>query len=229
VAFLCFGCGEVDAEPLPPKAAGFDKFAGSEFGRTKCARRVKTRDGFHQSLSPSHTVWSPTGDTVGDQITLQDSASYTVSPAQKANQTRLFFALYLRLKKRTRLACFSQNSPDFSRPSPSRFLLVRFLKNSSRSMAYELFPKICRCILVETNLGAEIWPLLGPLLPEKRNLVGTLAQGQLTTADSTGQRKTLLSLSDMNWGHMLNASRNGGLALSAAPAPPVRVDVFCTR
>jgi hypothetical protein len=28
---------------------GFDKFAGSEFGRTQCARRAETRDGFGQS------------------------------------------------------------------------------------------------------------------------------------------------------------------------------------
>ncbi len=29
---------------------GFDKFVRNKFGRTQCARRVKTRDGFQQSL-----------------------------------------------------------------------------------------------------------------------------------------------------------------------------------
>lgn len=33
------------------RAAGFDTFVGSEFGRTKCARRAKTWDRFRQSLT----------------------------------------------------------------------------------------------------------------------------------------------------------------------------------
>jgi hypothetical protein len=35
---------------------GFDKFAGSEFGRTTCARRADTKDGFGQSHPLRHYI-----------------------------------------------------------------------------------------------------------------------------------------------------------------------------
>ena len=56
----------------------------------------RTQDVFGQSLSPSQTVWSPTGDTVGDQKLLKDSAGYVQSSVRKANQISSFFAKFTR-------------------------------------------------------------------------------------------------------------------------------------
>jgi hypothetical protein len=59
--FLCLAGGEGKSKLVARSAAGVDKFAGSEFGRTQCARRAETRDGFGQSLTPPRAARSMPG------------------------------------------------------------------------------------------------------------------------------------------------------------------------
>ena len=57
--YACKGCAKVRVDSLENQRGfvalrGFDKFVGNKFGRTKCARRAETRDGFGQSHPHQH-------------------------------------------------------------------------------------------------------------------------------------------------------------------------------